>query len=98
MKQFVVSRRSCSLGASSLLAVAAVGFAAAPAVAGTPHARVRAQTTRTIGKPAPRPPLVVVGKKTFRVHRMRPGPRMNLRGPRMNLRGPRMNLRGPRMS
>jgi hypothetical protein len=37
MKQRLFSRRSCSLGASSILAVAAVGFAATPAFAGTPQ-------------------------------------------------------------
>jgi hypothetical protein len=96
MKQFAVSRRLRSLGASSIVAVAVVGFAAAPAVAGTQHV-ARSVHAQHSSRQGPR-----------MNHRMRPGPRMNLRvhrtrtGPRMNtaIRAPRMNtaIRAPRMN
>jgi hypothetical protein len=78
MKQFVLSSRSRLLGATTIVAVAAVGIAAAPAVARTQHSAsaVHAQHSSRQGprmnhrmRPGPR--------MNFRVHRMRPAPRMN---------------------
>jgi hypothetical protein len=67
MKQRLFSRRSCSLGASSILAVAAVGFAATPALAGTPQtASVHGQqNSRThSARVNLHPSFLIIGKLT----------------------------------
>jgi hypothetical protein len=72
MKQRLFSRRSCSLGASSILAVAVVGFAAAPAFAGTQQTTASVhgqQNSRThSARVNVHPSLLIINK--------RPDPRM----------------------
>jgi hypothetical protein len=78
MKQCLV--RSCSVGASSILAVAVVGLAASPAFAGTPRhtASVHGQQShRTLSAPA-RPGNAAGSqlRSDALIHIMKPGPRM----------------------
>jgi hypothetical protein len=76
MKKCLLSRRMCSIGASSILAVAVVGSAATPALAGTPqHAR---PNPRMSVKVRPNPRMSVKTRPNPRMSvKTRPNPRMS---------------------
>jgi hypothetical protein len=79
------SRRSCSLGASGILAVAAVGFAAPPAFAATHHVRPDPRMSFKV-RPDPRMSVKVRPDPRMSV-KVRPDPRMSIKvrpNPRMS--------------